>query len=127
MLPSYFDNTAPTSSPVDLRVSDATQSTITITWDHIPCAERNGRVTGYHWRVALTSDPTIVVIENSGCSESRSLTITDLTPSNNYTIEVQAFHVDFSTDHVRALVSPSALITARAASYPGNCYLYPCM
>ena len=74
---------APSAAPNSVSVSEVTSSSITVQWEAVPCIEQNGNITGYIvWYGSQTQSL-------SGGSVTET-TISDLTPSTTYNIEVAA-------------------------------------
>ena len=74
---------APSAVPTNVRSTGVTTTTITVKWRKIPCIEQNGDITGYI--VSYGSQTQNV----SGGSVTET-TISNLTPSTTYNIEVAA-------------------------------------
>ena len=60
---------------------------ITVQWEAVPCIEQNGNITGYTVRVLESGEMNRV--EDVG-SDVTQVTISDLTPSTTYSIQVAA-------------------------------------
>ena len=74
---------APSAAPTSVGVSEVTFSSITVQWGAVPCIHRNGNITGYIvWYGSQTQSV-------SGGSVTET-TISNLTPSTTYNIEVAA-------------------------------------
>ena len=77
--------TAPSAPPSSVMVTGVTTTTVTVQWGPVePCADQNGAITGYSVRYG---SETVYV---SGDSSGGMTTITDLTPSTTYSIQVAA-------------------------------------
>ena len=76
---------APSAAPTDVRMTGVTSTTITLRWRKIPCIEQNGDITGYIVRYGSQTQSV------SGNSVTET-TISNLTPSTTYNIEVAAMN-----------------------------------
>ena len=74
---------APSATPTSVGVSEVTSSSITVQWGTVPCIDRNGDITGYS--VQYGSETMSVSVGNV-----TEATISDLTPSTTYNIQVAA-------------------------------------
>ena len=74
---------APSAAPSNVRVTGATSTTITVQWGEVECIDRNGEITGYSVRYSGGGR----FVTGGG---TRQTTISGLTPSTDYTIEVAA-------------------------------------
>ena len=77
---------APSAAPTSVSVSEVTSSSITVQWGAVDCIHRNGDITGYSVRYG---------VQGSGSTQTTSVsvneaTISGLTPSTTYSIEVAA-------------------------------------
>ena len=74
---------APSAAPTDVAVSVIDSTSITVQWGAVPCIKQNGDITGYIvWYGSQTQSV-------SGGSVTET-TISNLTPSTTYNIEVAA-------------------------------------
>ena len=73
ILPFMFLPTAPSASPIDVRATSLSESTVRITWAPPPPLERNGVITGYLVNVTGVEDG--VTKSYSVLGSSRSLTV----------------------------------------------------
>ena len=60
---------------------------ITVQWETVPCIEQNGDITGYKVRVLESGE--MERVEDVG-GDVTQVTISDLTPSTTYSIQVAA-------------------------------------
>ena len=74
---------APSAAPTNVRRTGVTSTSITVRWGKVPCIERNGDITGYIVRYGSETQSV------SGGSVTET-TISNLTPSTTYNIEVAA-------------------------------------
>ena len=74
---------APSAAPNSVSVSEVTFSSITVQWGVVPCIHRNGNIAGYIVRYGSQTQSV------SGGSVTET-TISNLTPSTTYNIEVAA-------------------------------------
>ena len=74
---------APSAAPTNVSVSVINSTSITVQWGAVPCIEQNGNITGY---IVWYGNETQSV---SGGSVTET-TISNLTPSTTYNIEVAA-------------------------------------
>ena len=86
LLASWMCNpTAPSAPPSSVMVTDVTSTTITVQWGPMePCADQNGAITGYSVRYGSEN------VSVSGDSSGGMTTITGLSPSTTYSIQVAA-------------------------------------
>ena len=79
---------APSAPPTSVRVSEVTSSGITVQWGPVDCIHHNGDITGYFVRYgevgSAEGERTVEMVSN------RRATISDLTPSTEYTVSVAA-------------------------------------
>ena len=81
---------APSAAPTSVNVSDVTSSTITVQWGTIVnCTDRNGDITGYSVQYGVQGSGSTQTRDVSG-GDTRQTTISGLSPSTNYSIEVAA-------------------------------------
>ena len=78
-------NSAVPSSPPTSVSATSTPTTITVQWGEVECIHRNGEITGYS--VRYTGGGSTDTVSVSGAN-ARQTTISGLTPSTDYTIEV---------------------------------------
>ena len=84
-----FTFSAPAISPV-LRMTSTTPTTISITWDEIPCLMRNGRIFRYvlsFCSVSVSDCQSLTTINNTSIT---NITFSGLIPRNSYTISIRA-------------------------------------
>ena len=81
---------APSAPPTSVSVSEVTSSSITVQWRKVDCIHRNGDITGYSVRYgevgSAEGERTVEMVSN------RQATISDLTPSTEYTVSVAAIN-----------------------------------
>ena len=77
--------TAPSRAPTSVRITKVTASSITVTWGEVPCLHRNGQITGYRVQ-AVRNGMTETFINVA----SRPATVSGLSPSTLYTVQVAA-------------------------------------
>ena len=77
--------TVPSAPPSFLMVTDVNSTTITVQWGPVePCTDQNGAITGYSVRYGSEN------VSVSGDSSGGMTTITGLSPSTTYSIQVAA-------------------------------------
>ena len=77
--------TAPSAPPSSVMVTDVDSTAITVKWGPVePCADQNGAITGYSVRYGSET------VSVSGDSSGGMTTITGLSPSTTYSIQVAA-------------------------------------
>lgn len=117
---SGFRIPAPSSPPERITVTAVTPTSITITWQRVPCVDRNTEVTQYVIRVGQTQ-----VADTEGLvrqvHEPRVFTVMELIPQTGYTIGVAAQRQDFSASPVIFLAGVEADVTASTQPVPGMC------
>ena len=75
------------SAPPESVTADGMSTSITVQWGSVPCIHQNGVITGYSVRYGVEGSgntPQTVTATGNGA------TISDLTPSTNYTVQVAA-------------------------------------
>ena len=96
-----FFSVAPSAAPSSISTS-STPTTITVQWGMVPCIQRNGEITGYSVRYSGGGSTQTITVSGA---DTRQYTISGLTPSTDYTIEVAAVNSKgpgpYSTDVVR--------------------------
>ena len=80
---------APSAPPTSVGTSDMTSSSITVQWGPVDCIDRNGDITGYSVQYGVQGSVSPQIMNVSGGATSET-TITELTPSTTYSIEVAA-------------------------------------
>ena len=78
----------PSAAPTSVSVSEVTSSSITVQWGEVDCIHRNGDITGYSVRYGVQGSGTQTVSVSGG--GATMTTISGLTPSTIYSIEVAA-------------------------------------
>ena len=78
----------PTTAPTNVGTSSGTFSSITVQWEAVNCIHRNGDITGYAVRYGVQGSGTQTVSVSGG--EATMTTISGLTASTQYSIEVAA-------------------------------------
>ncbi|XP_072019658.1 phosphatidylinositol phosphatase PTPRQ-like [Amphiura filiformis] len=68
---------APSSHPVNVRITAGSDTTHTITWDEIPCTGRNGVILGYHYQLLFGTN---IIDEDDLTTTSVTIDITGLVP-----------------------------------------------
>ena len=80
---------APSAVPTSVSVSEVTSSSITVQWEAVDCIHRNGDITGYSVRYEVQGSGSTQTVSVSGGGATMT-TISGLTSSTTYTIEVAA-------------------------------------
>ena len=108
---------APSAPPVDLMVSSTSPTSISLSWEEVPCAGRNvDRITEYQIVTRTTSDNVIRGrVRRHG---TRMFTANRLIPRTNYTFEVTARYDDINLNN--PLFGPAAVITEVTAVPQGK-------
>ena len=80
---------APTLSVSDITISSVKATSMTISWDEVPCSGQNGHITGYllYFTNTAFSDTVNITGRNN-----RQYNLTTLTPYTNYTVTVIAYN-----------------------------------
>ena len=82
---------APTAAPLSVTTSTPSSSTISVQWGSVPCIHQNGDITGYSVQYeVMGSGNTQIEMISGDSSGGRMTTISGLTPSTTYSIEVAA-------------------------------------
>ena len=79
-------HTAPSAAPTNVDVSVINSTALNVQWGAVPCIEQNGDITGYTVRVLESGE--MERVEDVG--DVNEVTISDLTPSTTYSIQVAA-------------------------------------
>ncbi|CAI8047833.1 Neuronal cell adhesion molecule, partial [Geodia barretti] len=79
--------TNPTRGPSSVRSGTVTASSITVHWGEVSCLDRNGEITGY---IAQAVRNGMVEGTASVGGSARQATISGLSPSTSYTVQVAA-------------------------------------
>jgi hypothetical protein len=79
--------TDPTRGPSTVRSGTVTASSITVHWGEVPCLDRNGEITGYRAHAVRSG-----MVEGTASvgGDVRQATISGLSPSTVYTVQVAA-------------------------------------
>ena len=77
----------PSAAPSSVSVSVVNSTAFTVQWGMITCINRNGDITGY--RIHVVGSVEMEKLENVG-DDVREVTISQLTPSTTYSIQVAA-------------------------------------
>ena len=84
---ALFPSIAPTGYPSSIRSGTVTPNSITVHWEEVDCLDRNGAITGYVAR-ALSNGREEGSASVGG--DDREATISGLTPSTQYIVQVAA-------------------------------------
>ena len=93
-----------------LRAVEITSTNIAIAWDAVNCTERNSNITGYVVRYTppSTSGTDSVMVAGTG-DTGGTVTIDELTPSTQYSIQVAAVNSDGSVGLAAASLNVNTL------------------
>ena len=80
---------APTAAPLSVTTSTPSSSTISVQWGSVPCIHQNGDITGYSVQYEVMGSGNTQTMPVSGAGTTQT-TISGLTPSTTYSIEVAA-------------------------------------
>ena len=83
-------STVPSNGPTSVRVTTVTASSITVQWGEVPCLNRNGEITGYTTRAVRNG---VVESTTNVPDIARGATISGLSPSTQYIVQVAAVNV----------------------------------
>ena len=78
---------APTGPPTSVTNGTITSNSITVQWGEVACLDRNGEITGYTARAMTSGRIEGTVVVNGSEMEA---TLTGLTPSTQYIVQVAA-------------------------------------
>ena len=81
--------TVPTGLPTSVRNGTVTASSITVHWGEVPCLHRNGEITGYIAEAVRNGMGEGTASVSSGF---RQATISGLSPSTSYSVQVAAMN-----------------------------------
>ena len=79
-------HTAPSAAPTNVDVFVINSTALNVQWEAVPCIEQNGDITGYTVCVLVSGE--MERVEDAG--DVNEVTISDLTPSTTYSIQVAA-------------------------------------
>ena len=82
-------SSAPSAPPTSVNTSDVTSSSITVQWGPVDCIHHNGDITGYSVRYGVQESGSTQTMSVTG-GDATEATISGLTPSTMYSIEVAA-------------------------------------
>ena len=82
-----ISSTAPTGYPRSIRRGTVTPNSVTVHWEEVDCLDRNGAITGYVAH-ALSNGREEGTASVGG--DDREATISGLTPSTQYIVQVAA-------------------------------------
>ena len=74
------------SAPPEGVTADGASTGITVQWGSVPCIHQNGVITEYSVRYGVEGSGNTMTMTATG----NGATISDLTPSTNYTVQVAA-------------------------------------
>ena len=83
---------APSAAPSSLQLMDTYTIRITIQWEPVECIQRNGDITGYSVRYGVQGSGSKQSMNEYG-GDTTEASITELTPSTTYSIEVAAINI----------------------------------
>ncbi|XP_033636809.1 receptor-type tyrosine-protein phosphatase F-like [Asterias rubens] len=99
--------------------SEVTASSISITWNPIPCGSRGGSITGYISKLFLKGN---IQIQDDVIGESTSVQFDELAPCTNYTIAVTtdgaSIGTSFEREETTYTVAPGRVTVLRANPTP---------
>ena len=80
---------APSAAPDNVSVTNVTSTTITVQWGPVPCIHQNGAIIGYSviYEAVESSEVQRESVDGANITEA---TISNLTTSTNYSIQVAA-------------------------------------
>ena len=84
---------APSSSVSNITFSSVTATSIIVSWDEVPCSERNGPITGYHLTYASITSNTSYTVNITG-GDNRTYDLTRLVPYTNYAVSIGAYNYE---------------------------------
>ena len=79
----------PSAAPSNVSVSEVTSSSITVQWGAVNCSDLNGDMIRYSVQYGVQGNESTQTVSVSE-GEATMTTISGLTPSTNYSIEVAA-------------------------------------
>ena len=79
----------PSAPPTSFQVTGLTSSSITVQWGAVDCIHRNGDITGYSVRYGVQGSGSTQTESVSGGATTEA-TISGLTPSTSYVIDIAA-------------------------------------
>ena len=115
---------APSSPPADLQVSPTSPTSITITWNRVPCEDRNSEINLY----IGAYQPTQFATSQMGFSvtdiSNRVYTAMGLIPRTSYTLQIAAASEDNSKFPPTILFGPPTNVTGVTEASPGEATSY---
>ena len=82
---------APSLPPTSFQVNDSASSSVTVEWGAVNCSHRNGDITAYSVRYGVQGNGSIHTVNVSGDTTTNA-TISGLTPSTKYVIDIAAMN-----------------------------------
>ena len=82
---------APSSSVSSITFSSVTATSITVSWDEVPCSERNGPITGYYLTYTNITSNTSYTVNITG-GDNRTHHLTELIPYTYYAVSIGAYN-----------------------------------
>ena len=80
--------TAPSAAPNSVSVYAMSSTALIVQWEAVPCIEQNGDITGYIVHVLESGE--MERVEDVVGDDVNNVTISELTPSTTYSIQVAA-------------------------------------
>ena len=90
-----------------MSVSEVTSSSITVQWGAVNCSHRNGDITGYSVRYGVQESGSTQTVSVSGGGAMQT-TISGLTASTQYSIEVSAVNDAGTGDYSPVIMKETA-------------------
>ena len=84
----------PSAAPANVQVDTATDTSLTFTWDEVPCGSRGGEITRYRYSFAESGESFDAGNTFDTSDADRSITRTGLTCNTEYIFRVAAINGD---------------------------------
>ena len=91
MLSPLAFSLAPSGTPQGVTRVNTTSTEITLQWREVPCIDRNGDIVGYTVCYSISGSNNTIL---RSASDKLAVTLVDLIPFANYSIEVAAVNVN---------------------------------
>ena len=109
---------APSSAPTGIKISDVTNSSITLHWGPVDCIHRNGDITGYSVLYGVRRSGSTKTMQVSGGATTVTI-VSGLTSSTKYSVEVAAVNAAGT-----GMYSASLIVTTKGIMFRYTSFIY---